>query len=123
MEIIPTKVHGILDYLTGILLILAPWLFRFADGSAAQWVPIALGAVVIIYSLITDYEFGLVGVIPIPVHLVLDVGGGILLLASPWLFGFSEGIAWPHVTVGLMEVAVAVLTRRHIDAARAEGIQ
>lgn len=123
MEIIPTRVHGVLDYLTGILLILAPWLFGFADGSAAQWVPMALGAAVIVYSLITEYELGLVAAIPMPVHLMLDVGGGILLLVSPWLFGFSERIAWPHVAVGLIEVAVAALTHRHAGDAGAAGVR
>ena len=37
-----TRVHGMIDYATGALLIIAPWLFGFADGSAAQWVPILL---------------------------------------------------------------------------------
>jgi hypothetical protein len=47
-----------------------------------------------------------------PMHLVLDMGGAILLLASPWLFGFADRIVWPHVTVGLMEVLVAAITFR-----------
>ena len=40
MRIISTRIHGIIDYLTGLLLIVAPWLFGFANGGAAQWVPV-----------------------------------------------------------------------------------
>lgn len=110
MRFIPTAVHGIIDYLTGLLLIAAPWLFSFADGSAAQWVPVILGVVVILYSLATDYELGVVRKIPVNMHLMLDMGGGIMLLASPWLFGFSDRVIWPHVVVGLMEIVVPMLT-------------
>jgi len=31
MRFIPTKVHGILDYVVGVALIAAPWLFGFAN--------------------------------------------------------------------------------------------
>ncbi len=112
MQMIPTRTHGVLDYLVGILLILAPWLFGFSDGSAAQWVPMILGLGVIVYSLLTDYELGVMRLIPMPVHLWLDIGGGVLLLASPWLFGFSNHIVWPHVVVGLVEIVVAACTYR-----------
>jgi hypothetical protein len=36
MRFIPTRIHAIVDYVTGILLIAAPFIFRFADGGAAQ---------------------------------------------------------------------------------------
>ena len=36
MRFIPTQIHGGLDYLIGVILIIAPWLFGFADGSAAM---------------------------------------------------------------------------------------
>ncbi|GAB1584110.1 MULTISPECIES: SPW repeat protein [Phyllobacteriaceae] len=120
MQIIPTRLHGILDYLTAALLILAPWLFGFADGSAAQWVPVAMGAGIILYSLLTSYEWGILHVIPMRLHLVLDFGGGILLLASPWLFGFADRLIWPHVTVGAMEIVVACLTYRRANEPRNE---
>lgn len=30
MRFIPTKIHGVLDYIAGLALIAAPWLFGFA---------------------------------------------------------------------------------------------
>lgn len=40
MRFISTRVHGVVDYLMGLLLIVAPFLFGFATGGSAQWVPI-----------------------------------------------------------------------------------
>lgn len=111
MEMIDTRTHGIIDYLTGVLLLAAPYLFGFADGSMAQWVPMVLGALILLMSLITDYELGLARVLPLPAHLGIDMFGGALLLASPWIFGFADLIWWPHVLVGVMEIAVVLMTR------------
>jgi hypothetical protein len=112
MQFIPNRIHGVIDYLTAGLLILAPWLFGFANGGAAQWVPIILGIVIAAYSLMTDYELSVAKSISMPIHLGLDIGGGILLAASPWLFGFADVIVWPHLVVGIMEIGVAACTRR-----------
>jgi hypothetical protein len=40
------------------------------------------------------------------------VGLGVFLILSPWLFGFASAIWWPHVLVGLTEIAMGALTRR-----------
>lgn len=111
MNLLPTRAHGVIDYVVGLLLLAAPYLFGFADGSAAQYVPMALGAATIVYSLLTRYELGLVPAIPMPVHLGLDVLNGGLLAASPWLFGFADRVYLPHVVVGLMELGVVLISR------------
>jgi hypothetical protein len=111
MRVIPTRVHGMLDYLVGALLIAAPWLFDFNRGGAETWVPVILGASAILYSLFTDYELGAVRRIPMPTHLMLDLGSGLLLAASPWLFGFSDYVWAPHLIVGLIEIGTSLITR------------
>ena len=112
MRFIPTRVHGVLDYLMGLLLIAAPWLFGFADAEneAARWIPVILGAGVILYSLMTRYELGVARIIPMSTHLALDVIGGIFLAASPWLFGFADEIWWPHLVFGLLEIGAGLMT-------------
>ena len=110
-QVIPTRIHGMIDYATGVLLLAAPYLFGFADGSAAQWVPMVLGIATIGASLMTRYELGVYGLIPMPMHLMLDGGSAIFLIASPWLFGFADRIYWPHVMVGLFELVIGVLRR------------
>ncbi len=110
MKIINRKTHGYLDYLVGALLIAAPWLFNFYEGGSESWIPIMLGIGTIIYSLITDYELGATGIIPMKIHLMIDLIAGIFLAASPWLFGFADIIFWPHLVVGIMEILVSLMT-------------
>lgn len=111
MRFISTKTHGVLDYLMGILLIASPWIFDFYRGSWESWVPIILGAGVIIYSLITDYEYSATRKISMKSHLTLDFIGGALLAVSPWLFGFSEYVYWPHLILGILEIGAALMTK------------
>jgi hypothetical protein len=108
--ILPTRVHGFLDYLMGIVLVTVPLAFNFGAG-AQTWLPVLLGGGVIVYSLLTDYELGAVELIGMPAHLVLDALGGLLLAASPWVFGFAWEIWVPHVVLGLAEVGAAMFTR------------
>ncbi|MFC7398700.1 SPW repeat protein [Chelatococcus sp. GCM10030263] len=115
MQVIPTRTHGIIDYIVGIILIIAPYLLGFADGTAAQWVPMILGATTIVYSLLTNYELGAVRILPMPVHLGLDGLSGLLLAASPWLFGFADRVFWPHLIIGLFEIVASISTRREPD--------
>ena len=109
---IDTQTHAILDYVTGALLIVAPYILGFATGGIEQLLPQVLGAMTIVMSLLTQYELSAAKVIPLKVHLGVDVIGGALLTASPWLFGFAALIWWPHLLVGLMEIVVALMTRR-----------
>lgn len=110
MRFIPTRIHGWMDYITGALLIAAPWLFGFANDGIETWLPVILGASVILYSLFTAYELGAVRAITMPAHLWMDFAGGVLLAASPWLFGFADYVWMPHLIVGLVEVAVSMTT-------------
>lgn len=111
MRFIPTRTHGVLDYVVGALLIVVPYLLGFADGTAAQWVPQLLGLVAIGGAMMTDYELGVLRVVPMPVHLGIDVASGVLLAASPWLFGFADRVFWPHLVVGVMEIGAGLMTR------------
>jgi hypothetical protein len=110
-----------LDYPVGIALIAAPWIFGFSDvGGAAVTVPIVIGALIIIQSLMTDYELSVADVLPLRMHLMLDVVAGAFLAASPWIFGFNdEGAnAWlPHLVVGIGLVASGLMTQAHRETA------
>lgn len=115
MRPITTKIHGVLDYLGALLLIISPWLFDFANGGAAQWVPIIIGGMILIVSLITDYEFSMVKLVPMSTHLAFDILGGGLLAASPWLFGFADWVFWPHLLFGILLLGAGLLTRQVPD--------
>ncbi|MFC7739482.1 SPW repeat protein [Roseomonas sp. GCM10028921] len=111
MRFVSTRVHGTLDYLSGIVLIVLPWLLGFADGRAAQWVPVAVGVILLVSSLLTDYELSIANIVPMPVHLGLDFLAGVLLVASPWVFGFSDRVWLPHVVFGAFEIIASLVTR------------
>jgi SPW repeat len=113
MRFIPTKFHAPLDYIVGVALIAAPWIFQFSDVTAATAVSIVLGIGLIGYSLITDYELGVWKVAPMAVHNLIDVVAGAFLAASPWIFGFADESAnvWvPHVVVGLAAIFLGLTT-------------
>ena len=120
MRFVPTRIHGVLDYVVGALIAASPWLLGFARGGAETILPVLLGAGAIVYAFFTDYELGVVRRIPMPVHLMLDLGSGVLLALSPWLFGFADQVRDPHLLLGLFEIAAALTTQRH-PAARRSG--
>jgi hypothetical protein len=109
---IPTRIHGILDYIVGVILIAAPWLLGFADNGAETWVPVVIGAGSIFYSLITDYELGLTAMLPMKAHLAIDVVMGLFLATSPWLLAYAGRVYLPHVIVGAFMVITSAVTRR-----------
>jgi hypothetical protein len=111
MKVINTKTHGYLDYIMGVVLIVAPWLFDFARNGAETWVPVILGSATILYSLLTNYELGVWRRISMRTHLVLDTVSGLLLAASPWLFGFADYIWQPHVILGVLELGAVLMTK------------
>lgn len=115
MRFISTKIQGALDYLVGLALILAPMLFGFQDvGGAAVYVPVILGAALIVYSLLTRYEWGVFKLLSMTYHLALNVTVGVLLVLSPFLFGFVNETpnAWvPHVVVGIVMIIVVLFSQ------------
>jgi hypothetical protein len=113
MRVLGTKTHGYLDYLVGLLLIAAPWIFDFNRGGAETWVPVILGVSALAYSLFTDYELGAVHSLSMRTHLGLDLMSGILLAASPWIFGFNDYVYTPHLVLGIFEIGAALITKTH----------
>ncbi|MDB5197041.1 MAG: hypothetical protein JWP88_1412 [Flaviaesturariibacter sp.] len=113
MGVIGTKTHGVLDYVVGALLIASPWIFDFDRDGAETWIPVILGAAALVYSLFTNYEMGAVRQLSMRTHLTLDLMSGILLAASPWLFGFADYVRTPHLVLGLFEIAASLMTKRH----------
>jgi hypothetical protein len=111
MKPITTEMHGMLDYLYGGAVLVGPWLFQFAQGGPETWIPVIAGCVVIAYSLFTDYEDSFANLLPMRVHLLLDGAVGLFLVFSPWVFGFSDRIWWPHVLIGATSIGIAALTR------------
>lgn len=120
MRPIDSMLHGILDYVVSVALIVMPTVLGLGSGPET-WVPVSLGIVGIMYSLITHYELGAVRVLPFRVHLTLDAFHGVVLALSPWLFGFTSRVYLPHLLFGLAELVVILLTRPAVDTKSGVG--
>ncbi|MCE9607725.1 MAG: hypothetical protein K8U03_22790 [Planctomycetia bacterium] len=100
MRINVTSWHALLDYGTGSLLLIGPWLFGFSGDLRATLITQAFGVAMIGYSLYTDYEPSFRRKIPLWVHLGLEMLCGGLLIGTPWMFSFSA-VTWiPHLVIG-----------------------
>ena len=113
-RVIPTGVHGMIDYAAASALYAMPALLGLEEVPASvRTLRLASGAA-IASSMLTDYELGVMKVVPMPVHLTLDALSGTLIAASPWLFGFAKRGPrhWlPHALMGTTEVVVALITK------------
>jgi len=119
IRFISTRFHGVLDYIVAIALFFAPVIFGFQNiGGAAVYIPMALGIVLALYSLFTDYELGFFKFLSMPYHLMVDVLAALFLAISPFLFGFvnEAANAWvPHVVVGIAILLVAAVTQTQVN--------
>jgi len=113
-KIIPTKAHAAMDYGSAIILLIGPWILLFQDIPAAKYTFVLSGTLILLQSVLTNYEGGFLRLIPIKLHLFVDVVLGIILVASPWLFGFAEQTWLWHVLMGTMSVFTGLFTSRKI---------
>jgi hypothetical protein len=114
VRVIPTGLHGALDYLASAANLAFPRLLGLQDATWAALVPRIDGVAGAGYGLFTDYELGALRVLPMPTHLALDAAKGVFMAASPWLFGFAKkGTRYwlPHVLMGAADVLAAVTSK------------
>jgi hypothetical protein len=109
---IPAFVHGIVEYVAGIFLIAAPFLFAF-DADAATAASIVAGVLVLVIAASTAMSTGLIGSIPVQAHVVLDYILAIALIAAPFVLGFSDdGTATPlFIALGVLHLLLTIATR------------
>ena len=69
VRVIPTGVHGVLDYVASGVNLAFPGLLGLHDAPMAVLVPRLDGLAGAGYGLITDYELGALKVLPMPAHL------------------------------------------------------
>jgi hypothetical protein len=109
---IPAALHGLIEYAAGILLVAAPFLFSFDEGSATA-VAIVAGVVVLIVAASTAMPTGLIKSIPVQAHVMLDYLLAIVLIASPFIFGFdNDGTATAFfIILGVAHLLITIATR------------
>jgi hypothetical protein len=109
---VPLFVHGLVEYGVGGLCIVAPFLFSF-DSDVAKVVSILLGAAIIVHGFVTEAPTGVTRSLPIASHIVLDYVTALILLVSPFLFGFKDDASATvfFIVVGLGFLLLSLATR------------
>jgi hypothetical protein len=118
---IPRFVHGLIEYVAGGIAIAAPFVLDFHSG-AAKAVAIIIGVLVIVLAASSEGSTSLVNSVPLPVHVLLDYLMAVVLIASPFIFGFSdEGAPTAFfIAVGVLHLLITIGTRfRAAEAERA----
>ena len=109
---IPAIAHGVVEYLAGVLLIVAPLLVDF-DSRAAVALSLAYGMTVLVLTAVSQLPSGLIPQIPVSAHMVLDFVLAGLLIASPFVFGFSDETAPTalFIVLGIAHLLITIGTR------------
>jgi SPW repeat-containing protein len=109
---VPLVLHGLAEYGVGVLLIASSSLFSY-DSDTATAVSILLGAALLAITAVSDIPTALLRRIPVGTHILLDFVIGVLLVASPFIFGFSDDAAAlaSFLLIGLGYLLLTALTR------------
>ncbi len=112
MRLIPRPLHGILDYVVGLLFLASPWIFGYIHTQpVSSDLAMIFGTAIVLYTALTNFEVGIVRLIPFPAHLVLDIVAGLALVFSPIIFAVTGVAGVIFVIVGIFELAAALMTR------------
>lgn len=108
---IPRFAHSAIEYLAGVFLIAAPFLFDYDGGATA--VSIVGGVLLIFLAAVSDAPLGLIPQFSGGTHIVFDYLLAALFIAAPFIFGFSDegGATAVFIIVGVAYLLVAVGTR------------
>lgn len=109
MRLIPTRIHGVLDYLSAVVLFILPRLLGWGSGVTLLLTLMAI--VTVVYSLATRYELGLFRVLPMKAHLIIDILSGLLLVSAGFVLrDQGNNVRIVLVLFGLFEIAAPLLT-------------
>jgi hypothetical protein len=109
---IPRFVHGMIEYLAAIALFVAPLVLGF-DAEAAIAAAIVAGVVVLFMAATTEGPTSLVNQLPLPAHVALDYVLAVVLIAIPFIAGFSDETAPTifFIALGVLHLLVTIGTR------------
>lgn len=114
MRFINSKLHGLLDYVAALALIIAPNVLGLGQESAlAYWLSVAAGIGLIGYSLLTDYAYSIAKLIGFKLHLGFDIAAAVVFLIAPLLFGFDGVAAIYYPVMGVGVILVVLLTNNN----------
>ena len=110
--ILPPVVHGVLDYPLAAILIVLPLVLSF-DDAAAKWIAFGLGIGAAVLAVGTDWQTGIVRIIPPLPHGYADIAVTVALIVLPFIVGFSDHTTALvfYLVVGAGGLAATLATR------------
>ena len=116
---ISLKTYGVINWIVVILLLGAPWHFGSwytgyyeIAGGAALFIPVFFGWTQFIMAVFSNNPHGFIKQFPIQMHLFLDIIQGSFLLASPFVYHFSDKVWLPQVLIGALMCFVGIFTAK-----------
>jgi len=113
--LISLRTHNVADYVIGATLVMSPYIFGFDNVVAGRNLFLVLGLGLIAYSLFTRYPISIAKIIPLGVHMTLDVIAGVLLILGPSVFAYGDALTEfqyaLHIIFGLGAIGLVALTR------------
>jgi hypothetical protein len=119
MKLISPFVHGLLDYVMMMSMLILP--LAFMINGKPELIVIVFALFEFILAVVTRYPLGATRQVPFPVHGVIELLCGVGLIAAPWVLGFA-GMTRErnyYVVMGVYFVVLYALTDFRGDASSA----
>jgi hypothetical protein len=110
---VPVVVHGVFEYVVGALFIASPFLFGFNDSAAPTAAALVVGLLLLAFTATSALPTGLVRSVSLGVHVTVDLVLAVLLVALPFLLGFTDEAAPTalFIVVGVLHLLMTIATR------------
>ena len=110
--------HGVLDYLTVVLLAMGPSIAGFRGRQAT--ICFVLAAIHLVMTVFTRFPLGISKHIRLPIHGAIEFVVGALMIFLPWIASFSRGVLSRNffMAIGALILVIWFLTDyRNVRAA------
>ncbi len=84
-----SKIHGILDYASVLFLWASPTLFGLPE--VTSYFTYSLGFIHLTLTILTNFELGLIKVVPLKIHGIVEAIVALILIVVAFYLGSSEG--------------------------------
>lgn len=110
MKIISASFHAVIDYLFVLILIIAPMAFHLGDNVST--ISYVFAAIHLVLTLLTNNTGGIIKVIPLRIHGVIDFLAGVVFLGLAFWFNSKNDVPgyYYFLVLGLICVIVFFLT-------------
>ncbi len=112
VRLVPWVVHAAVEYVAGVLFLLAPFVLGF-ESDTATYTSLALGVVVLLVAVISRSPLSVTDSLATSAHATLDYVLAVALVLAPFLLGFVDDSRATtfFVLLGLAHGALSLLTR------------